>query len=135
MTSSTIARWLRTCLSEAGIDTGIFKTHSVRGAASSKPVAVGVTTADILQATDWSSVNTFQKFYLHSTQKLRNHLSFGKEVLVSVRTSNLHVDMETEPSKCNFQMGQGTQCLHAIRNYMRKVKLKYQHSFPPSLIM
>ena len=27
----------------------------------------------------------------------------------------------------NFQMAQGTQCLHAIRNYMRKVMLKYQH--------
>ena len=27
----------------------------------------------------------------------------------------------------NFRMAQGTQCLHAIRNYMRKVKLKYQH--------
>ena len=24
-------------------------------------------------------------------------------------------------------MAQGTQCLHAISNYMRKVKLKYQH--------
>ena len=27
----------------------------------------------------------------------------------------------------NFRMAQGTQCLHAIRNYMRKVTLKYQH--------
>ena len=24
-------------------------------------------------------------------------------------------------------MAQGTQCLHAISNYMRKVELKYQH--------
>ena len=27
-------------------------------------------------------------------------------------------------------MAQGTQCLHAICNYMRKVKLKYQHVHP-----
>ena len=31
VTSSTIARWLRTCLQEAGIDTNTFKAHSVRG--------------------------------------------------------------------------------------------------------
>ena len=30
-------------------------------------------------------------------------------------------------------MAQGTQCLHAISNYMRKVELKYQHVLPPSL--
>ena len=27
----------------------------------------------------------------------------------------------------NLRMAQGTECLHAIGNYMRKVKLKYQH--------
>ena len=27
----------------------------------------------------------------------------------------------------NLRMAQGTQCLHAISNYMRKVELKYQH--------
>ena len=38
VTSSTIARWLKTCLSEAGIDTEreIFKAHSVRGAQAQK---------------------------------------------------------------------------------------------------
>ena len=33
VSSSTIARWLRTCLQEAGVDTDTFKAHSVRGAA------------------------------------------------------------------------------------------------------
>ena len=32
VSSSTIARWLRTCLLEAGIDTSVFKPHSIRGA-------------------------------------------------------------------------------------------------------
>ena len=53
MTNSTTARWLRKCASEAGIDAGIFKAHSVKRAVSSKAVAVGVTTADISQAADW----------------------------------------------------------------------------------
>jgi len=31
------------------------------------------------------------------------------------------------PIADNLRMVQGTQCQHAIQNYMRKVKLKYQH--------
>ena len=99
VTSCTIARWLRTCLSEADIDTGIFKARLVRRAASSKAAGIGVTTADILQAADWSSVSMFQKFYLRSTQESKNHPLFGKAVLASVGASNLHVDMETKSSE------------------------------------
>ena len=40
----------------------------------------------------------------------------------------LHVDMKWSLPKCNLRMAQGTQCLHAIGNYMRKVTLKYQHA-------
>ena len=98
VTSSTIARWLKTCLHEAGIDTGVFKAHSVRGAASSKAAWSGVTISDILQAADWSSETTFQRFYHRPTDD-KNKSSFGMAVLSSVGTSNLHVDMETEPSE------------------------------------
>ena len=97
VTSSTIARWLKTCLQEAEIDTGVFKAHSVQGAASSKAAWSGVTISDILQAADWSSETTFQRFYHRPTDD--NKSSFGMAVLSSVGTSNLHVDMETEPSE------------------------------------
>ena len=49
VTSSTIARWLLTCLQEAGIDTNTFK---VRGAAFSTADWSGVTIAGILNAAD-----------------------------------------------------------------------------------
>ena len=52
VTSSSIARWLKTCSSESGTDTGIFKAYSVRGTSSSTAAASGVTTVDILQAAD-----------------------------------------------------------------------------------
>jgi len=55
VTSSTIARWIKTCLQEAGIDSGVFRAHSTRGAASSKAAWSGVTVSNILQAADWSS--------------------------------------------------------------------------------
>ena len=43
----------------------------------------------------------------------------------------IHVDMNRSLPKCNLRMAQGTKCLHAIWNYMRKVKMKYQH-VPPT---
>ena len=48
VSSSTLARWLKSMMEKAGIDTGIFKAHSVRGAATSAAASAGVTTADIL---------------------------------------------------------------------------------------
>jgi len=97
--SSTIARWLKTCLNEAGIDTEIFKAHSVRGASSSTAASARVTTADILKAADWSLAGTFQKFYLCPTKVSDDKSSFGTAVLSSAQASNLHVDIETEPSE------------------------------------
>jgi len=61
--SSTIARWVKSTLTKSGIDTNIFKAHSVRGAAVSAAANEGVTTNDILKAADWSSETVFQKFY------------------------------------------------------------------------
>ena len=74
---STIARWLKTMLEQAGIDTTIFSGHSTRGAASSMASMGGVTTGDILKAADWSSESVFQKFYHKSQQNPQ----FGRTVL------------------------------------------------------
>ena len=60
---STIARWLKTILSKAGVDTEIFKAHSVQSASTSAAAMAGITTEDILKAADWSSETVFQKFY------------------------------------------------------------------------
>jgi len=76
VTSSTIARWLKTTLGLAGIDTSIFNAHSTRGA-SSMASSLGITTDDILKAADWSSESVFQKFYHKSTQ----NTDYGRAVL------------------------------------------------------
>ena len=96
VSSSTIARWLRMCLQEAGIDTDTFKVNSVRGAAGSSAAWSGVTVMDILNAADRSTETTFQQFY---HQEMQDKFTFGSAVLSSASTSNLHVDMETEPSE------------------------------------
>ena len=96
VSSSTIARWLRMCLQEAGINTDTFKAHSIRGAAGSSAAWSGVTIMDILNAADWSSETTFQQFY---HREMQDRSTFGSAVLSSASSSNLHVDMETEPSE------------------------------------
>jgi len=83
VTSSTIARWLKSVLTKSGIDTGIFKAHSIRGASTSAAANAGVTTNDILNAADWSSESVFQKFYYRCEQKN----TFGSSVLAKLPTT------------------------------------------------
>ena len=96
VSSSTIARWLRMCLQEAGINTDTFKAHSIRGVAGSSAAWSGVTIMDILYAADWSSETTFQQFY---HWEMQDRSTFGSAVISSASSLNLHVDMETEPSE------------------------------------
>ena len=63
VSSSTIAQWLKGIMGTAGIDILVFKAHSVRGASTSAAVNRGVTTDEILDAVDWSTESSFQRFY------------------------------------------------------------------------
>ena len=91
VTSSTIARWLRTVLEKSGIDISIFKAHSVLGAAATAASMGGIT----IKAADWSSESVFTKFYYKPTRDA----SFGEAVLsTSNQATNNTVDIETEHS-------------------------------------
>ena len=84
MTSSTIARWLKESMKDAGINISIFKSLSVLGAPCSKAAGVWVTTK---QAADWSSEGTFQKFY-HRNVNEDDKTKFGTSILSSRGASN-----------------------------------------------
>ena len=77
VTTATVARWIRSILKDAGIDTSIFKTHSVRGAATSAAVNAFVPLQEILNMADWSNPSTFQRFYYRPVFST----SFGHAVL------------------------------------------------------
>ena len=94
VTSSTIARWLKTCLQKAGIDTFKFKAHSTRAAAATKAAMSGSTVDEIMKAADWFSEGIFQKFYYRP----QHSGEFGSAVLAA-SASKSHVDMETDPSE------------------------------------
>ena len=59
----TLARWLKTVLKAAGIDTEVFSAHSYRGASLSSAYSKGVSLSEIVRSGDWSSTETFLTHY------------------------------------------------------------------------
>lgn len=49
VTTSSVLRWLKTIMTEAGINTNQFKAHSTRSASVSKAYFAGVSVSDIMQ--------------------------------------------------------------------------------------
>ena len=63
VTTSTVSRWLKETLRLSGIDITVYKSHSVRAAATSAAQLLNVTIEDILSAGGWAAAETFRKFY------------------------------------------------------------------------
>ena len=59
----SIARWLKVVMTEAGINTDVFKAHSTRAASTSKAQAQGLSTSQIMERANWTKGSTFFKFY------------------------------------------------------------------------
>ena len=119
--SSRIARWIKTCLQEAGIDVTILQAHSTQAA---KAALSGLTVEEIMSAVDWSSKGTFIINLLiqqHLVQQFWQPMNGLQNRMLIWRPSL---------PKYNFRMAQVMQWPPAICNYMRKVKSKYQH-VPP----
>ena len=62
-TTATIARWIKTGLSKAEIDTSIFKAHSIQSASTSAAADSGVSVTEVMEVADWTSASVFKKFY------------------------------------------------------------------------
>ena len=61
--ASTIGRWIKFGLSEAGIDTSVYSAHSTREASASKAVRASLSIESILRTGSWSSESVFSKHY------------------------------------------------------------------------
>ena len=79
ISTSTIARWLKTVLDFAGIDVRLFKAHSFRSASVSAAFQ-RCSLKSILDTADWKSDKTFYKFY-YRTAINSSDLSFARAVL------------------------------------------------------
>ena len=71
VTAQRIGHWLKEIMGKAGVDTAVFKAHSVRGASSTAASEKGVLIEDILRTADWSTDSTFRRFYYRPTQDNR----------------------------------------------------------------
>ena len=68
----------------AGIDISVFKAHSVRGVSTSAAANRGVTTDEILDAADWSTESSFQRFYykpIHNAVFVKSVLSATNDTI------------------------------------------------------
>ena len=61
--TSTLARWTKETLANAGIDTTVFKAHSTRGASTSKLAALHIPVREIMAKAQWKSESVFRQFY------------------------------------------------------------------------
>ena len=63
VSKASISRWLREVMTRSGIDTDVFKAHSVRAAATSRAKQSMVPIDHILARAGWSSTCTFARYY------------------------------------------------------------------------
>ena len=75
-------------LTEAGIDTDLFKGHSVRTAAASAAHKAGASIKDILKAGNWRRESTFRKFYYKSPQPSGFALAVLNGICVMITLNN-----------------------------------------------
>ena len=62
LSSSSIARWIKKSLREAGIEE-TFTAHSTRAASATAAAMSGISTKEIMSRAGWSREDTFTKFY------------------------------------------------------------------------
>ena len=78
VSKATIGRWVKTTMYLAGIDTSIFKPHSVRSASVSRAHLKNVPLNTILKTAGWSNSCTFRKFY---NKPCVNNTQYGEAIL------------------------------------------------------
>lgn len=79
--TQTLSRWVKSTLSECGIDTSIFSAHSTRHASTSRAHSLGVSIDAIRNTAGWSGNSTvFAKFY-NRTILTNDHISLAQSVI------------------------------------------------------
>ena len=85
VTTDTLARWIREVMQAAGINIKAFGAHSVRGASASFALDQHASIDSVLQAGDWSCLQTFNKHYNRVNKSLPT-----KELSMTISSSNIY---------------------------------------------
>ena len=78
VTSSTLSRWLKLVLNEAGIDTSKFPAHSTCSASTTKACDAKISLSQIMTVARWSNSSTFTRHHYRPIETLGG---FGDAVL------------------------------------------------------
>ena len=84
ISKDTLARWIRTVMTLAGIDTKMFKAHSTRAASTSAALRYNVPLDTVLSTAGWTNAGTFAKFY---NKQVVDHTSYGKIILENCQSA------------------------------------------------
>ena len=85
VSTDTIARWIKTVMGKAGIDTSCYGAHSTRAASTSAASSTKLPIDIIMKAAGWSSETTFQRFY---NKPIEHSANFGEHLLLSYQDVN-----------------------------------------------
>lgn len=77
-TKQSLSRWVKDTLKLAGINTELFKAHSVRHASTSKAYSHGTPLETILHSAGWTTETTFTRFY---HRPVTNNYLFAETIL------------------------------------------------------
>ena len=79
-----MGHWIKLLLSEAGVDTTIYSTHSTRGASALKAMGAGISIESILWTGSWTSEGVFSRHY----NRPINKETFGEVILARESNGN-----------------------------------------------
>ena len=85
VTTDTLARWIREVMQAAGINIKAFGVHSVRGASASFALNQNASIDSVLQAGDWSCLQTFNKHYNRVNKSLPT-----KKLSMTISSGNIY---------------------------------------------
>jgi integrase len=85
VSKDTIARWIKTVMGKAGIDTSCYAAHSTRSASTSAASSTKLPIDIIMKAAGWSSETTFQRFY---NKPIEHSANFWEHLLLSYQDVN-----------------------------------------------
>ena len=63
VTRDTVSRWVLQLLTEAGINTEVYKLHSTRGASTSAGAALGLSSDVLMRHGSWKAQGSMARFY------------------------------------------------------------------------
>ena len=107
-------------MSAAGIDSHVFKSHSVRGASTTAAANAFVPLSTIMSMADWSSASTFRTFYYNP---LLNS-DFATGVLSSKYIYMIKMFCCVEP--CLFiALSSSVEIYHLLSHIFRTESVKY----------